>query len=233
MQFISVRGATVNGSSTIRSERVYQFYHCRDATRCGANKIDRVGYLLAFLHEISAKYSSLKLELLALKWAITKKFRGYLLGHRFAAYTDNNPLAHLETPKFGAVEQRWIAEIGPFDFTIHYKPGRNNQNADALSRNPVGPAPDTDEEYVAVTAISATFVAPSKSTDVPPEISISAVNFQLGETQPPPLSVALDVSELRRQQHADEDLAKIRPFVESSTVPPKATRKTWPDSDKP
>ena len=40
-------------------------------------------------------YSSAKVELLALKWAVTKKFRDYLLGLKFIVYTDNNPLAYV------------------------------------------------------------------------------------------------------------------------------------------
>jgi hypothetical protein len=32
-------------------------------------------------------YSSMKLELLAMKWAITEKFREYLLGRTFTVYT--------------------------------------------------------------------------------------------------------------------------------------------------
>lgn len=50
-------------------------------------------------------YSSFKLELLALKWAITEKF---LYGAEFTiSFTDNNHLVHLETARLGAVEQRW------------------------------------------------------------------------------------------------------------------------------
>ena len=45
--------------------------------------------------------SSFKLELLALKWAVSEKFRDYLLGARFTVYTDNNPLAHLHNAKLG------------------------------------------------------------------------------------------------------------------------------------
>ena len=38
-------------------------------------------------------YSSTKLELLVLKWAVTeKKFHDYLLGSQFQVYMDNNPL---------------------------------------------------------------------------------------------------------------------------------------------
>ena len=42
-------------------------------------------------------YSSAKLELLALKWAVTKKFRDHLL--ELTIYTDNNPLAYVQTSK--------------------------------------------------------------------------------------------------------------------------------------
>ena len=47
-------------------------------------------------------YSSAKLELLALKWAVTEKFRDYLLGSKFTVYTDNNPLAYVKESKLGA-----------------------------------------------------------------------------------------------------------------------------------
>lgn len=56
-----------------------------------------------------ANYSSFKLELLALKWAIAEKFKDYLTGAEFTVYTDNNPVAHLQSAKLGAVEQRWVA----------------------------------------------------------------------------------------------------------------------------
>lgn len=79
-------------------------------------------------------YSSMKLELLALKWAVTEKFREYMLGNHFTILTDNNPLSHLQTAKLGAIEQRWAAELASFNFSIKYRPGKSNGNADALSR---------------------------------------------------------------------------------------------------
>ncbi|KAI2643768.1 Retrovirus-related Pol polyprotein [Labeo rohita] len=79
-------------------------------------------------------YSAMKLELLALKWAVTDKFRDYLLGHKFIVFTDNNPLSHLQIAKFGAVEQRWVSELARFDFEIFYRSGRQNGGADTLSR---------------------------------------------------------------------------------------------------
>ncbi|PFX11422.1 Transposon Tf2-8 polyprotein [Stylophora pistillata] len=92
-------------------------------------------------------YSSMKLELLALKWAVTEKFRTYLLGSKFEVFTDNNPLKYLQTTvKLGALEQRWAAQLALFDFTINYRSGRSNANADALSRQPDGPVLDETEE---------------------------------------------------------------------------------------
>lgn len=81
-----------------------------------------------------SNYSSMKLELLGLKWALTEKFREYLLGQKCVVYTDNNPLSHLLSAKLGAVEQRWAAQLASFDFELKYRSGKSNKNADALSR---------------------------------------------------------------------------------------------------
>ena len=82
-------------------------------------------------------YSSAKLELLALKWAVTEKFRGYLLGSKFTVYTDNNPLAYVQTSKLGASQIHWLSEPALFGFNIIYRLGRTNQVTDALSQHPV------------------------------------------------------------------------------------------------
>ncbi|KAI3376863.1 hypothetical protein L3Q82_000112 [Scortum barcoo] len=81
-----------------------------------------------------SNYSSMKLEFLALKWAMTEKFREYLLGHKCTVYTDNNPLSYIQSAKLGATEHRWVAQLAAFDFSIKYRSGRSNRNADALSR---------------------------------------------------------------------------------------------------
>jgi len=90
-------------------------------------------------------YSSMKSEFLALKWAMTEKFREYLLGQKCVVYTDNNPLSHLSTAKLGAVEQRWASELANFDFVIKYRPGKRNGNADALSRQYLPSTSTTDQ----------------------------------------------------------------------------------------
>ena len=87
-------------------------------------------------------YSSMKLEFMALKWAVTDMFRDYLLGSTFIVFTDNNPLSYLQTSKLGATELRWAAKLASFDFSLMYRSGRANKNADSLSRRP---ATDVDE----------------------------------------------------------------------------------------
>ena len=62
-------------------------------------------------------YSSMKLEFLALKWAMTEKFREYL-GNKCVVYTDNNPLSHLSSAKLAATEQRWASQLASFDFEL-------------------------------------------------------------------------------------------------------------------
>ena len=91
-------------------------------------------------------YSSAKLELLVLKWAVTEKFRDYLLGSRFQVYMDNNPLTYVQESKLGASQIRWLSELALFDFTIKYQTGRSNRVADALSHRPFNPSCDVDSE---------------------------------------------------------------------------------------
>lgn len=90
-------------------------------------------------------YSSMKLEFLALKWAISEKFREYLLGHTFLVYTDNNLLSHLFSAKLGAIEHRWAAQLASFDFQLRYRSGKSNGNADALSRQHLPSASDMQD----------------------------------------------------------------------------------------
>lgn len=73
-------------------------------------------------------YSSMKLEFLALNWAMGEKFREYLLGHKCVVFTDNNPLSFLNSAKLGATEQRWASQLALFDFEIKYRSGRINKN---------------------------------------------------------------------------------------------------------
>ncbi|KAK3726383.1 hypothetical protein QZH41_005098 [Actinostola sp. cb2023] len=113
-------------------------------------------------------YSSMKLELLALKWAITDKFREYLIGSKFTVYTDNNPLTYLKSKsKLKAIEQRWVSELASFDFDIKYRAGQHNQNADALSRL----RRDVEGEWT-TDEVQAVLASSQESTTMPQEARV-------------------------------------------------------------
>ena len=94
-----------------------------------------ISYTSRSLTQSETKYPVHKLEFLCLKWAITEQFHEYLYGNTFDIYTDNNPLTYvLTTAKLDAMGHRWVTSLANYNFHLHYQSGRNNVEADALSR---------------------------------------------------------------------------------------------------
>ena len=94
-----------------------------------------IAYASRSLKPAEKKYPAHKLEFLALKWAVVEKFHDYLYGSKFEAVTDNNPLTYIfTTAKLDATGQRWVASLSDYNFCIKYRRGRNNADADGLSR---------------------------------------------------------------------------------------------------
>ena len=94
-----------------------------------------IAYASRSLSPSERSYTAHKLEFLALKWAITDKFHEYLHGAVFQVFTDNNPLTYiLTTAKLDATGHRWVAALSNYTFSISYNPGKDNKDADALSR---------------------------------------------------------------------------------------------------
>ena len=137
-----------------------------------------------------ASYSSMKLELLGLKWAVTEKFRDYLVGAHFTVYTDNNPLSHvMSSAKLGAIEQNWVSQLARFQFNIVYKSGQENRNADGLSRRPQSSAVEgccvmQEDEVAEVFGVTA----------LPVELVHSAIEVVVNAVQadPTPLHGVID-----------------------------------------
>jgi hypothetical protein len=94
-------------------------------------------YASRTLNPAEVNYSTIEKELLAIVWSC-KYFRPYLFGRKFTILTDHKPLQwlfSLKEPNSRLV--RWRLKLEEFDYVIQYKKGKNNQAADALSRNPV------------------------------------------------------------------------------------------------
>ena len=81
-------------------------------------------------------YSATHLELAAVVWAVNH-FRHYLIGRPFQLVTDHSALKWLISQKNpSGIVARWITRLSEYEIDIQYRPGRLNQNADALSRAP-------------------------------------------------------------------------------------------------
>ena len=99
-------------------------------------KLRVIAYASRSVSKSESHYPAHKLEFLALKWPVCEKFHEYLYGsNMFEVYTDNNPLTYvLSSAKLDACGQRWVAKLANYNFTVKYKSGLSNVEADALSR---------------------------------------------------------------------------------------------------
>lgn len=93
-----------------------------------------VAYASRTLNPAECNYSTIDKELLAVVWA-TKYFRPYLFGRKFTIVCDHKPLEWLMSSKDQTSRLvRWRLKLEEYDYTIVYKKGKMNTNADALSR---------------------------------------------------------------------------------------------------
>lgn len=107
-----------------------------------------VGYFSKKLNDTQKRKKAIYLECLAIKEAI-KYWQYWLIGRKFTVLSDHKPLENLN------IKARTDDELGEltfylsqYDFNIKYIPGKNNTEADSLSRNPVLEDNDNDEEIL-------------------------------------------------------------------------------------
>ena len=80
------------------------------------------------------RYSTVEKELLAIKLA-TNAFKVYLLGQQFMIVKDHRSLEWLDRLKENNARlTRWSLVLQPFDYIEKHRQGKENGNADALSR---------------------------------------------------------------------------------------------------
>ena len=102
-------------------------------------KLHPVAYASRALNVAEKHYGITELETLAVVWAISH-FHHYLYGNTVTVYTDHTAVKAVLERKhalwWSRVYGRGIKQV-----RIVYRAGRENKNANALSRSPVSPAP--------------------------------------------------------------------------------------------
>ena len=101
--------------------------------------IHPIAYASRSLKEAELRYSATDREALGIFWAVNQ-FQEYLAGRHFTVYTDHKPLVVLMTQYHTNRRLTIISmRLAHLTFTIRYRPGSENVNADILSRYPYAP----------------------------------------------------------------------------------------------
>ena len=108
------------------------------------NRLNPVVDASRSLSAVEKRYAVTELDTLAVVWAISH-FHAYLYGHDVTVHTDHSAVkAVLETPSPSAKHALWWSKVYASEVRsvqIVYRPGKENSNADALSRNTHGEPP--------------------------------------------------------------------------------------------
>ena len=137
-------------------------------------------------------YGVTDLETLAVVWAM-QHYRAYLYEHKVTVITDHSAVKTvLGAPSPNGKHARWWLKVfgsGVKDVQIMYRPGRDNDRADALSRNPVTAQQDDHLEEGAQVAqvTSASEEDVSHLLEEEPGVSVLASNFHLEQKKDPEL----------------------------------------------
>ena len=98
-----------------------------------------VAYASRTLKDAELRYSATEREALAVWWACDH-FVEYIDEHEVTIYTDHKALLALPHKEMSNRRLQLIAhKLAEFKYTLEYRPGKNNANADALSRYPIVP----------------------------------------------------------------------------------------------
>ena len=186
-------------------------------------KLRVIAYASRSVSKSESHYPAHKLEFLALKWAVHEKFHEYLYGsNMFEVYTDNNLLTYvLSSAKLDACGQRWVAKLANYNFTIKYKCGLSNVEADALSRISWPEVlADTEELDVDLNCMDTHVVNAILTGSRSKSSFIESVSCS-SKIIPPELSLDSDSSsniDWIKEQRADPNLTVIIKLIESGQL---------------
>ena len=96
-----------------------------------------IAFASRFLNSHEQNYCISESDTLSLVWAV-RYFHPYLLDHHTVVYTNHSAcLSLLNTPRPSGKLACWAMTVQEMDLTLKHRSGKQNVNADALSRNPL------------------------------------------------------------------------------------------------
>jgi hypothetical protein len=189
----------------------YPFIIATDASSVGVSGvlsqiIDGCERPVAFTSRVLSKteknYSTYERELIGILFSL-QQFRPYVWGQKFDLFTDHAPLTWLKTVKHpNSRLVNWLTQLAEYNFTVKYKRGSENTNADALSRAPL--TNGSLQTTIAVNAVTAVKETPTRQ--------ISA------------LAPAITLTDIRDAQLADPILACLDASVDANEFMDPAAR---------
>ena len=188
-----------------------------------------------------ANYHSSKGEMLALLYGL--QMFDHLLGYKkFVVITDSNTVLHWSTMKDpGGTIRRWLDFIQEFNFTVHHRSGKNNVNADLISRARHMSEPTPSVEGTITQNTDDLYTLPWVSGDVHPtgveyvppysegklysvvELPWSLAGYNGMECSGPPMianrggQIEIDAENLGRAQSTDGVLMLVRSWINENT----------------
>ena len=176
-----------------------------------------------------------------MKWAVSEKFHDYLYGNQFLVCTDNNPLTYvLSSAKLDATGHRWLAALSTYNFTLKYKSGSSNCDADVLSRRPH----DTLELFPDVVKAICEAYSVQRGSYPYAKILVVTSASQLAESvdsniksfdsdgQKELESTYINTVDWVKEQSADDSIGILVQYVKSGYCPQKEELVDYPDAVK-
>lgn len=200
-------------------------------------KLRVVAYASRTLTQAEQNYHFHSGKFLALKWAITERFRDYLYyAPHFTVFSDNNPLSYiLTTPKLDVTRLRWVGELSDFQFTLKYKPGSLNRDADGLSRMPtnfssfmLSCTEESDPTEIQALVQMIIMRDYGKLPFLPTIVSAATVSMDDNylQTIPGESLKKIPKEDLKIEQEEDSDIGEVKKLVESGEKSVHKVRKS-------
>ena len=178
-------------------------------------------------------YHSSKLEFIALKWAVTEKFKDYLgFADHFTVYTDNNPLLYImDSTKLNSIDERWVSQLSEYNFSIRHRPGKINRDADCLSRLPLDISKYKlkcseevcEDAFRAVVAVADVAKGEGRRT-----AHVNALKAQDFEMVMVDEGEVLSLEKIREAQEEDDSVGAVMGVLNNGGVPDK----NWEEATK-